>query len=149
MISALATKTLSGRLDTGETGITAAGTCALIQLDRLNFDYMSLDVTLGTSNVVSNKPTVLKLQECDTTVVSSFADITGFVGGTDFTVPNSLTSAFNIYRFDVDLRNRKRYLQVVVSPATTQEMYYNARLSRAKEGPTTAAQVGVSLLVRG
>lgn len=149
MIHALATKSLMGRLDTGETGITAAGTAALVQLDCINYDYLSLDVMLGTANVVSNKPTVLKLQESDDTVVSNFANISGFVGGTDFTVPNSLTSANNIYRFDVDLRARKRYLQVVVSPATTQEIAYNGRLSRAAEAPTTATQVGVALLVRG
>lgn len=149
MIHSIATKTLMGRLDTGETGITNAGTGALVQLDRLGYDYMSLDLMLGTADTTSNKPSVLKLQESDTTDATNFANISGFVGGTDFTIPSSYTGQANIYRFDVSLKGRKRYLQVVVSPRTTQEIAYNARLSRAKESPATTTAQGVSLHVYG
>jgi hypothetical protein len=70
---------------------------------------------------VSNKPTVCKLQEADDTNATSFADITAFATPT---IPNANTAATavlqNNYKFNVDCRARKRYLQPVYSPQTTQ-----------------------------
>lgn len=152
MLQPLATKSLMGRLDTGETGITNAGTCDTQYFDVQGYDYASIDVLLGTSNNTTNKPSVFNLEECDTTVSSSFASVTGFVAGTDWTVPAMITATSNgnnIIRFDVDCRARKRYLRLKISPVTTQEMAYNIRLGRASESPTTTTQAGVLAYVRG
>lgn len=131
------------------TNVTAAAT-GTATIDRLGFDHVSLDLIMGTANVVSNKPTVLKLAHSDITDATGFSDLTPFVGGTAFTIPNALTSADNIYRFEVDMRNRKRYLKFSVSPATTQDTRYLARLGRAGEAAdASATKAGVSLIVSG
>lgn len=130
-----------------QTSKTAAAT-ATGTIDTLGYDYATIDVLLPTADVVSNCPTVLKLQECDTTVVTSFVDIAGFKGGTtgsgDFTIPNAITSATSITgpfaTFNVDCKARKRYLQIVVSPATTQVVNVLAQLSRAEQMPVGTAQ---------
>lgn len=152
MINALATKSYMGRLDTGETGITNGGTCDTQYWDMQGYDYASIDVWLGTSNNTTNNPSVFALQESDDTNASNFASVTGFVGDTDWTVPAMITATSNgnnIIRFDVDLRARKRYLRLKISPVTTQEMAYNIRLSRAEQSPTTTTQAGVLAMVRG
>lgn len=119
-----------------QTSKTAAATATGI-IDTLANDYAIIDVMLPTADVVSNCPTVLKLQEADVTNASSFGDITGFKGGTDFTIPNAITSATSItgpfVTFNVDCKARKRYLQVVVSPATTQVINVLAQLGRSEQ----------------
>jgi hypothetical protein len=126
-----------------QTSKTAAATATGI-IDTLGYDYATIDVLLPTADVVSNCPTVLKLQEADTTNATSFANITGFVGGTDFTIPNALTAATQITgpfcTFNVDCKARKRYLQVAISPATTQVVNVLAQLSRGEQAPVGTAQ---------
>lgn len=126
-------------------GATATG-----MVDCLGYDFMTLDVIATTADVVSNKPTVLKLQEADVTNASSFADISGTVGGTDFTIPNANTAATavvqNAYKFNVDLRARKRYIQAVYSPQTTQNVTVVANLSRGEEAPINATKANAMTL---
>lgn len=123
-------------------GGTASGT-----IDTLGFDYCRIAVLLPTADVVSNKPSVLKISEGDTT--SSFTDVTAFVGGGagGFTIPNAITAATSITQpyavFNVDARARKRYLKISVSPQTTQVVNVLAELSRAEQTPSTSAQATV------
>jgi len=121
-------------------------------VDTLGFDHLELDVLMATSNAATNNPSVLKLSESDDTVVTNFADITAAVGdGTGgFTIPNAETAATNEpygVKFNVDLRGRKRYLKLSVSPLTTQVITAIANLTRADEAPITAAQANVDALV--
>jgi len=141
-----------------ETSITAAGT-ATARFDTLGADHLSISIRAGTANVVSNKPTVLKLQEADTTDASNLADIAGFRGGTavttsvDFVIPNANTVATavlqNDYVFGVDLRGRKRYIVAAISPATTQLIKVVGVLSRLEEAPITAAKANAMTLIAG
>lgn len=127
-------------------GATASG-----YIDRIGFDYLLANVDASAADVVSNKPTVLKLSHSDTTDSTAFADISGFVGGTDFTVANSLTAttAQNTYQFGVDLRGKKRYIKVTVSPQTTQVVAATGFLFRGKQTPIAASDAGVLNLVNG
>ena len=125
-------------------GATASG-----YIDRIGYDYLRANVEASQADVVSNKPSVLKLQHSDTTDASNFADISGFIGGTDFTVAAALTSASNLYQFGVDLRGKKRYIQIVASPRTTQVIAANGMLFRAKQTPINASDAGVLNLVEG
>jgi hypothetical protein len=88
-------------------GATASGI-----IDTLGYDWATIDIIATTADVVSNKPTVCKLQEADDTNATSFADITAFATPT---IPNANTAATavlqNNYKFNVDCRARKRYLQ--------------------------------------
>lgn len=131
---------------------TAAGTASGI-IDTVGYDWATIDIVATTADVVSNKPTVLKLQEADVTNASSFADIVGFRGGTDFAIPNANTAATavlqNNYKFNVDCRGRKRYLQAVYSPATTQSVTVVANLARAEQSPVTAAKANAMTLAEG
>lgn len=127
-------------------GATATG-----MVDCMGFDFLTLDVIATTADVISNAPTVLKLQEADVTNASSFADISGAKGGTDFTIPNAVTAATavvqNVYKFNVDLRARKRYIQAVYSPQTTQNVTVVGNLGRAEDAPISAAKANALTLV--
>lgn len=118
-------------------GATASG-----YVDTLGADHVHIAISAATADVVSNKPTVLKLQEADVTNASSFADISGAVGGTDFTIANALTSLPNNYLFSVDCRKRKRYIQAVISPQTTQIIAGVALLGKLEEGAINASKAG-------
>lgn len=141
-----------------ETSKTAAATATAL-IDTLGYDHLSIAIKAGTADVVSNKPTVLKLQEADTTDASNLADIVGFRGGTavstsvDFVIPSANTAATavlqNTYQFGVDLRARKRYIGFSISPATTQLIKAVAVLSRGEQTPGTAAKANAMTLVEG
>jgi hypothetical protein len=126
-------------------GATASGI-----IDTLGFDWATIDVIATTADVISNSPTVCKLQEADVTNATSFADITAFATPT---IPNANTAATavlqNNYKFNVDCRARKRYLQAVYSPQTTQTVTVIANLGRAESAPVTAAKANAMTLVEG
>jgi hypothetical protein len=93
-------------------GATASGL-----IDTLGYDWCTIDIIAATADVVSNKPTVLKLQEADTPTRPTFVDITGVRPRVDF-IPNANTAATavlqNNYKFNVDCRARKRYLSPTI-----------------------------------
>lgn len=129
------------------TGVTAGATVTA-NIDTLGCrGFLSIDLVSGTANVVSNTFTTLKLSQADTTDATNFADVSGFVGGTDFTIANANTSTPDIRRFEVDLRGRKRYIKLTASPRTTQEMVMVARLSHKESGVDSATDAGVTQAV--
>ena len=139
-----------GALTNGATGTSA-------NIDLLGIDFVTIDVaaTTQSASTQAGSPSVLKIQESDTTVVTSFADVVGFRGGSatatnvDFVVGIGKTSGSNQYKFNVDARARKRYLNVVVTPTTTQTFYVSANGFRAEQSPSTAAKAGVLSLIEG
>src|SRR5262249_16658622 len=98
-------------------------------------------------------PTVIKWQESDDTVATNFADISpGLVGGTQlgtsvgFVIPSQAVLGFgSIVQFQIDLRNRKRYLQCICQPGTsaTVNLSLNGQRARAEQLPVTAAQKSI------
>jgi len=118
-------------------------------IDTLGYRYAIIDVITTTSNDVTNNPSVLKVSESDDTVVSNFADITELVGdGTGgFTIPNAVTQGNWGVKMNVDLRGRKRYLKVSVSPVTTQTITALANLAKGEDAPIDATGAGVDALV--
>jgi len=132
------------------TSVTAAGT-ATGSVDTLGFDRVSIDVIQATADAVSNNLSVCKLSESDTTDATNYSDITKFVGdgAGGFTIPNASTAAHQLYKFNLDVRARKRYLKITMSPLTTQILQAVANLSRAEQLPVTATDAGVALLVEG
>jgi hypothetical protein len=139
---------------------TNAATMTSANIDTMGFDFATIDVLASTqsASTQAGSPSVLKLQECDTTVASSFVDIVGFRGGSaaatnvDFVVGIgyiATTSGLNAYKFNVDCRARKRYINVVASPTTTQTFNVVANLGRGEQAPVTATKAGVLNLVEG
>ncbi len=117
-------------------------------IDTLGYAFAEVDVISGSSNAVTNKPSVLKISHSDTTDSTNFSDLSGFVGGTDFTIPNAVVSGDQLTaKMRIDLRGRKRYLKVTVSPVTTQTFTAVANLRRGKESPDNESKSGAAVLV--
>lgn len=133
------------------TADTATNATHQQSVDTLGFSYASIDVIFepvvaaGTNSAVA---LALKLQESDTD--GSFSDVTGFVGGTSFTIPTPAnTSDANVVRFDVSTKGRKRYLNVYATPNAASVIASTARLGKGEDGPDSASKKGVGAAVSG
>jgi len=126
---------------------TAVGSSAVtLTIDSLGYDYASVTV-LRASNASTVFASVLKVEESDDN--STFSNVTGLLGGTDFTIPVvSDTASAAIVKLDVDTKARKRYLKVTATPAVSVNTVVSARLSRG-DAPTTASEAGVIGWVKG
>lgn len=131
-------------------------TCNVI--DTAGYDYCEVWCYLGATDIAT---VALKVQESDTksntTTLTSGADVTGLVFGTSSNIAGS-TSALpsstadnNCYKFEIDLKGRKRYLLPVVTGGDgTNGTYYTlwATLSKAETGPVTASGRGFGDILR-
>ena len=133
-----------------QTSTTNAAT-ATGNIDTQGYDFCTVDVIMATSDDTTNNPTVFKIADCDTTVVSSFADITALVGdGTGgWTIPDAVTSGNYGVKFNIDLKGKKRYLKLSISPLTTQVITAIANLAKADEAPVDTTKANVKALVDG
>ncbi len=144
-----ATKSVVGHTE----NLTAAQTHTLV-IDRLGYEYVSLDVCqepFANAGYTSQAAfTVLKLSESDDN--SSYSDVTAFVGGGTggFTIPTPTATAGDVVvRMDVDCRGKKRYLKVTATPYTTGTVYTVARLGKGVNGPVSASSKNVNATVSG
>ena len=118
---------------------TTNATTAFASFDTNGFEYAVIDVISGAYS--SDKPSVLNIADCDTTVTASFVTVTG-----GSATGNLSTSTFgnSVSRFQVDLRARKRYLALNLTMGTTTGvMAAVARLGRAAQSVDTAAQQSI------
>lgn len=132
-----------------QQALTNGATGTSDNIDTLGYDEAVIIVHGTTSDNATNKPSVLKVQQSDTTDATNFADLSGFVGGTDFTVPAAPTATTTApYAvFNIDKRGRKRYLRVIISPVTTQTFSVIAALARAAEAPNTTTKQNAAVVV--
>lgn len=125
------------------------------EIDTLGFDYCTVYVSLGATDV---DMTALKVQESDTSG-SGHADVTGLVFGTSDDADSGTTSALplstddnGVFAFHIDLKGRKRYLDIVATAGNGAAGTYAsilAVLDRANNVPTTAVERGlVSNLIK-
>lgn len=125
----------------------AATSVSTLVVDTQTYDYASFTV-LRASNAATTFASVLKIEESDDN--SSYSNVSGFVGGTDFTIPAvSDTSNTAIVKLDIDTKVRKRYLKVSVQPSASIAVAVEGRLSRGENAPTTAAEAGCIGWVKG
>ena len=151
-------KSLCGFLHTDTNYITNGGTNSY-QFDTLGFDSAVVDVILSSANTTSNAPSLVVLSETDTTTSSTNGDIIAFTmktaTATNVGVLIPITGVItgtgncNIYRFNVDLRQRKRYITVRVSPVTTMQAVVDVRLGKAEAIPIAASTYGVQAVAEG
>jgi hypothetical protein len=111
-------------------------------VDTKGFSHLQLLVHFGALDIAV---VVLKAQESDDSGMSGAADITGAVGGTNFTLPSA--SADNQFgAINVKLGGtRKRYIDLVATGgdgAAGTYMTAIAILSRPSESPDSAAERG-------
>lgn len=118
-------------------------------IDCKGYNHASIDVAYepvaaaGTNSAVA---TVLKLETSDTN--GSYGNLTGYVGGTDFTIPTPAnTSDTVVVRFDVPLQGKKRWLNVASTLQTSGGVASVVRLSQGEDGPSSASEKGVNVAV--
>jgi hypothetical protein len=141
----------------GVAATNSAATAIVGPIDTIGADWCTIDVlsTTQAASTQAGSPTVLKLQEADVTAATSFVDIVGTRGGSatatnvDFVVGigYTATTTATAYKFNVDCRARKRYLQLVATPAASQTFSVTANLGRNEQSPSTAAKAGVLNLI--
>jgi len=140
-------KSIENTVVTANSNATVTAT-----FDTVGFSRAVIELNHGAS-AVTTVPAVLKLSEGDTT--SAYTDIDAFTAGTGFTAASPSTSAgTNIYRFDVDLRGRKRHLKLTFTAAAGQgttviTTHAKAMLFRAALGTDTVTKLGVTQVVSG
>lgn len=119
-------------------------------IDTAGYDYAVINVHLGATDIAM---TALKVQESDDSGMSGAADVTGLIFGTSnndtgsaSTLP-SATDDNKFFSFFIDLRGRKRYLDLVMTNGDGTAGGFAvawAELWRAKDAPRTAAEAGYS-----
>lgn len=124
-----------------------------IEIDTKGFDYCTCYAMIGASDIAMAG---LKMQQSDATGADQ-VDITGLVWGTSLntlgatsTLPSATDDGL-IFGFDIDLRGIKRYLTCVATAgdgATGSHCTVLALLSRAEDGPATAALRGCKEMLR-
>lgn len=120
-----------------------------VEIDTLGFEHASIDVLFSPFTSATGPTTaanVLRVAQSDT-AGSGQANVSGLVGGTDFTVGAGVTATSSVgyaHRFDVDLRGKRRYLTVYATPASTCGVVTTCRLSKGEAGPTSATDKGVN-----
>ena len=141
------TKTVA-KLGTSDTTTAQTFTSSI---DTLGYDYASIDVVFEANAATTDAvATALKLAHGDTT--SAYTDLTAYVGGGSggFTIPTtSSSSASNVVRFNVDMRGKRRYLNVSATPIAASVVCAVARLGKAEVGPANASEAGVAAVVSG
>lgn len=115
--------------------------------------YREILLTLHgtTSDNATNNPATLRVTESDDTVATNFAAVAAFTGdgASGFTIPSSPTATTTapFAQIHLDLRKRKRYLKLEVSPVTTQTFSLVATLGRAEEMPVGASEKNAAVVV--
>ena len=124
----------------GSTVTSAAGT-ATLTIDRLGYDYVSIDVAVAVSTTPANTAAsilnVLTLSQGDTNTA----------GASVYTVAApaasvAVTAQPSVVRLDVDLRGKGRYLKVDATPATSLATTIVGRLGKGEIGPESASAKG-------
>lgn len=126
-------------------------------IDTLGFAYLEIEVTFG---LIGADVTALKVQEADAktnaTTLTSGADVSGTVVATDTNdaggataFPVGTTDNGKIWKFEIDLRGRKRYQQIQVTAGAGATLCSAiAHLSRGAQVPTLAADKGAAAVLR-
>lgn len=125
---------------------------ATTAINTQGYSYCQIWVALGASDIAM---AALKVQESDTD--GSYGDITGTVVGTATdafgaatTLPSS-TADNNLYCFDIDLRGRKKWLDLVATAGNGSTGTYIsawAILARSQDGIATATERGAATIMR-
>lgn len=93
--------------------ITAATTARTAAIDTQGADYATIVFHIGIEANTNSTNVALNLKESDTNAATAFATF-----NSSFSVTADNTAA-TVQVFNVDLKGRKRYLQVSVTPDTT------------------------------
>lgn len=93
--------------------ITAATTARTAAIDTAGADYATIIVHIGAELNTNSTNVSLNLRESDTNAATAFVTF-----NSSYAVTADNTAA-TVQVFNVDLKGRKRYLQIAVTPDTT------------------------------
>lgn len=93
--------------------ITAATTARTAAIDTQGADYATIEFIIGAEANTNSTNVALNLKESDTNAATAYVTF-----DSNFSVTADNTNAA-VAVFNVDLKGRKRYLQVNVTPDTT------------------------------
>ena len=127
--------------------VTNGSTTTSLGIDTKGYATLQVCVSATTSNALTNNFSTLKLQQSDDD--STYADLSGAVGDTDFTIASAYTSTATPQNsvFNVSMLGKKRYIRCLFTPLTTQSVAVTYSLGRPATAPVTASQSGVENLV--
>ena len=120
------------------------------------FDHANILIHTGTSATTSATFTTMKLSESDSvTSASSMTDIVALTGGTvtsasvGFVLPGESTSSAisgggNVVEFQLDLRKRKKYVGLSITPGQSLVCGATALLSKASESQDTTTDMTIT-----
>ena len=126
----------------------------MVAVDTLGYDYCTIVVTMGATDVAA---ALMKVTECATTS-GTYTDVTGLVAGTSNNITGS-TSALpdtdnnDIHVFEFPLDSREQFLKLAFTAGNGSSGSFQsavAILSRKSSGSayTTAANRGVAQIIR-
>ena len=140
-------------LNAGQTTISALSTANSGYVDTKGFNYLQLGLFEGSASAATAIH-ALEIGEDDTvpTAFTDMAKITALCAGTvvDTTnsfiapTPSSAAANYNNYRFNIDLRGRKRYIGLSYEPAVTARILILGILSRPEESPAMVTATNVT-----
>ena len=126
----------------------AAASTTEAGLDTYGYDYCTIDVINGATASNATAVTFLQISETDTVLPTQYTDGDAIVALTGaaavsatagFVLPTPSTCTVvpigSNFRFNIDLKGRKRYLGILVTPAQTWALSAVAMLSRCQDGP--------------
>jgi len=125
-------------------------TATEIELDTLGFDYCTIYVYFGA---MAAAMTALSVKEGDTSGSYDSSAIAAYgatadIAGSTSALPTA-SDDNKCFMFDIDLKGRKRYLELTATGAAGANLIGAfALLSRADNGPVTAADRGAGNVVR-
>jgi hypothetical protein len=129
---------------------------ATATLDTLGARFVEIFVYFGAMDIAA---TVLKVQESDDSGMSGAADIVGTRFGTDnqeggagsISVLPTATDDNKFFKFEIDMRGRKRYLDLNLTGGDGSAGSFAAAFALLHDceiEPTTAAQKGCAQVMR-
>jgi hypothetical protein len=133
-------------------------------IDTKGFDFLEFDVLAGTASAAETALTALRCGHSDTaptdvttdcTAIPAFTGAAATSTSAGFVLPALSSTTLNSYRFNVDLRGRKRYFacEMINTTVINAGCAMVGRLSRIEASPALAAigtaTAGCRLVVSG
>jgi hypothetical protein len=120
----------------------ASNATASGSIDTLGYNYCVISCLAGTSATASHTLSTLTLSH-NTSAATGGTNLA--VGDTDFTIPTSNVTT-PIAQLRVDLRGKKRYLVLQMTPDTSAYVSAVAHLFKGDTSPVSATNAGVGVL---
>ncbi len=142
-----------GKLINMPAATAASNATQEMVIDCAGYDQANIYVNIGTHATNGTTLQALKMTESDTaTAATSQSAIVALTGGTatsssvGFVIPTvAQAGRSTIVEFQIDLRKRKRYVGLQITPGTTTvNVGAIARLTRSKQSADSAAEKSVS-----